>query len=296
MCAYSSHSIATLHTVGEIVGGELSCAVVYNDAAPTWPAWERPWFLTHTNPDRNWAAWQREDPHRRRLIITQNLFPGSENGADWLALGASGAYAAHARALARNLVAAGQGGAVIRLGHEANGTWYRDSLGTTQRDFDLWRRFWRTTVLAMRSVPGARFRFDWCVNAAVRAIPLASWYPGDDVVDIVGVDAYDAGIRADVPGAERWATVYGRPGGVRDVARFAREHGKPLSIPEWGIGPRGGTAATGGDDPEYVRGILGVARANDVAYQAYFYSGDWAAQLDASPRSRDAYRAGAGGA
>jgi hypothetical protein len=265
--------------------------MVFNDAAPDWPAWERPWFATHRNPDLNWAVWQRRDAHRRRLIITQNLFPASEKGADWRANGAAGAYARHARALARNLVAAGQGDAIIRLAHEANGTWYLDSIGTTQRDFDLWRRFWRETVLAMRSVRRAHFRFDFCVNAAKRPIPLERYYPGDDVVDVVGVDAYDTGLPGVAPGRQRWATIYGRPGGIRDVEKFARAHGKTLSLPEWGMGPPGGPKGTAGDDPAYVRGILSVARRNRVAYQSYFYSGEWAAQLRGSPLSLDVLRA-----
>jgi beta-mannanase len=120
----------------------------------------------------------------------------------------------------------------------------------------------------------------------VRPIPLAQWYPGDDVVDIVGVDAYDVG----VPGGQpRWATIYGRRGGVRDVVRFATAHHKPLSIPEWGVGPAG-AKGSGGDDPEYVRGIERVLRDNRIAYQSYFFNAEWAQQLTAGPRSLAVYR------
>ena len=45
----------------------------------------------------------------------------------------------------------------------------------------------------MKSVPGANFTFDWCVNAGYRAINLNAYYPGDDVVDVVGVVAHDVG-------------------------------------------------------------------------------------------------------
>lgn len=294
-CAYSDHSIAALQRFSDLVGAEVNCAVVFNDASPDWRTWERPWFLTTTEPDRNWGKWQRADPGKRRLIITQNLFPDEVKNSDWLHAGAVGAYTAHARALAANLVGAGQGDAVIRLGHEANGTWYPDSLGKTDQDFALWRQFWRATVIAMRSVPGAHFRFDWCVNAAVRPIPLDKYYPGDDVVDIVGVDAYDSGLAGVPAGEGRWQTIYTRPGGARDVAAFARAHGKPLSIPEWGIGPRGAADGTSGDDPAYLAGIEGMTRQNRIAYQGYFYSAGYGLALRSGPQSLARYRRAFGG-
>ncbi len=45
----------------------------------------------------------------------------------------------------------------------------------------------------MRSVAGAHFAFEWDVNALVRPTPLSSFYPGDDVVNIIGIDAYEPG-------------------------------------------------------------------------------------------------------
>jgi hypothetical protein len=293
VCVYSAHHIATLGDFGRMVGRDIDCALVYNDASPDWAGWENPWFLHHPDPDLNWARWATAPGTARRLIITQNLFPSALNATDWRHAGARGDYAGHAAALARNLVAAGLGDAVIRLAHEANGTWYPDSIGSTDDEYALWVAFWRNTVLAMRSVPGAEFRFDWCVNAAWRPIALDKFYPGDDVVDIVGIDAYDSGVRA---GLDRWSTVWGRTGGVRDVLAFATAHGKPLSVPEWGVGPADQDLA-GGDDPAYVDGIAGVVRDNRVAYQSYFYNHQWAMQLAGGPASLDAYRRhfGAGG-
>jgi hypothetical protein len=139
----------------------------------------------------------------------------------------------------------------------------------------------------MKSVRGARFRFDWCVNAAYRRVALDPWYPGDDVVDIIGIDAYDAGIDPSVQ--DRWSVVWGRPLGIRDVRDFARAHRKPLSIPEWGVAPQT-VSQGGGDDGPYVDGIGTTVRDNDVAYQSYFYKYEWADQLRTGPRSLDAYR------
>ncbi len=184
---------------------------------------------------------------------------------------------------------------MIRLAHEANYGGSKNPAGRTATQQRAWRRFWRRAALAMRRVPGARFRFDWTVNAAYEPIPLGRFYPGDDAVDIVGVDAYDAGVRAT---RDRWHALASRPVAIDDVARFATRHGKPLSIPEWGLMPRGPQWLGGGDDPAYVDGIARVLRTRRVAYQAYFYAHDTAAQLRRSPRSlqrlRVLYRRSAG--
>jgi hypothetical protein len=153
-------------------------------------------------------------------------------------------------------------------------------------DYQQWAQFWRLTVIAMKSVPGAHFSFDWCVNAAYRDIPLPDYYPGDDVVDYVGVDAYDSGVAAGLP---RWSTLYSRPGGIADVLAFAKQHHKKLSIPEWGLAPSG--SQLGGDsDPSYIDGIAKVVRQNDVAYQCYFYKYDYATLLAGQPPSLAAYK------
>ena len=177
---------------------------------------------------------------------------------------------------------------MIRLAHEANYEGSKNPVGKTRAQQLDWRRFWARAVRAMRRVPGAHFRFDWTINANYQPLPLASIYPGNGVVDIVGIDAYDAGVRQ---AANRWHVVATRRDGVDEVARFARSHGKPMSFPEWGLMPRGKRWLGGGDDPGYIDGIARTIRPNRVAYQAYFYAHDTAAQLRRSPRSLARYRA-----
>jgi hypothetical protein len=290
VCLYSSHRVTLLKSFSRLTGRDIDCALVFNDATQTWQQWSHPWFLAHPNPDLNWAKWLRAAPpgHPRQLIVTQNLFPSSLDKTDWLDAGARGAFSGYAKTLAQTLVRAGAGNSIIRLAHEANGNWYPDSVGTTDAQMAKWRQFWRNTVLAMKSVPGAHFRFDWTVNAGYRPIPLSKFYPGDDVVDIIGADTYDVGVP---PGqTNRWDSVYNRPGGLRSVVAFASQHHKPLSIPEWGITPPGASPSGGGDDPAFVNGIAGVVRNNPVAYQAYFYSAQYMGQLNAGRQSLAAYR------
>ncbi len=290
---YPGPSVQGLATFEHLVNRSFDCVLVYNNASSDWEGWEDPWFLNGGNRNYDWGAWTRVRASHRQLIITQNLFPSLLNGSDWLDAGADGAYEAYARVLARNLVAAGLGDAVIRLAHEANDTGEPYALGSTDRQLALWRQFWRNTVIAMRSVPGAHFLFDWCINAYWRPIPLSKWYPGNDVVDIIGIDAYDSGVPL---GQDRWTRVYGQRDGIRDVLQFARAHGKPLSIPEWGLAPADAPSLGGGDDPTYIDGIASVVRNNPVAYQAYFYNHDSAQLLADSPLSLAAYRRHFGGA
>jgi hypothetical protein len=293
-CIYAANDIGVLEGFERLVNRQFDCALVFNNAAADWPGWEKPWFLTNQDPRYNWATWATAPGTHRQLVITNNLFPTEVNGSDWLTAGAAGAYEGHARALARNLVAAGLGNSVIRLAHEANDTSYPYSLDSSNQDLVKWRQFWRRTVLAMRSVPGAHFLFDWCINAHQRPIPLSQWYPGDDVVDIVGIDAYDAGVPA---GQDRWQTIYNQSDGIRDVLSFARAHGKPVSLPEWGLWTPGPPSLGGADDAAYVNGIANVVRSNRVAYQSYFYNLDSQTLLRSDPLSLSAYRRhfGAGG-
>jgi hypothetical protein len=287
-CAYARHSHATMRSLERLVGHTFSCAVVFNDASPDWHAWERPWFIAHPSPNLNWGRWATAPGTSRLLVISQSLTPDSVLHGDWRRAGARGRYDGHFTALARNLVAAGLGRSVIRLAHEANYEGSKNPVGRTRSDQLAWRRFWARAVRTMRRVPGARFRFDWTINANWQPLPLSSIYPGDGVVDIIGIDAYDAGVRQ---ATNRWHVVATRADGVDEVAGFARNHRKPMSFPEWGLMPRGPRWLGGGDDPAYIDGMARAFRRNRVAYQAYFYAGDTAAQLRRSPRSLARYRA-----
>ena len=79
---------------------------------------------------------------------------------------------------------AGAGDAVIVLGWEMNGITYT---GRCAPNPPMWKIYWRRIVATMRSVDGARFRFDFAPSRGRDAIPWTECYPGDDVVDIIGM-------------------------------------------------------------------------------------------------------------
>ncbi len=270
-------------------GIEYNCIETFTDQNPTWAAWVDPWILV--NPDAPFIAWVAADPSGHSLIDTQNLIPDSEaSDPNWTAECAAGDFNLYAAEFATNMVAAGLGDTVIRLGHEMNGDWYNDSLGTTLAEWQQWGQCFAQEVTAMRAVPGCHFLFDWNVNANYRDIPLADFYPGNAYVDIIGIDAYDeTGVSIPAVGQPgRFQALAAEPDGLDEVAAFAAANDKPLSIPEWG------TLSTQGDDGAYVTAMANFIASHDVAYNSYFNADvDNVYPLDPSvaPLTVTAYRA-----
>jgi hypothetical protein len=159
--------------------------------------------------------------------------------------------------LGRSLVAAGQQYAILRVGWEWSTTlvpWGVQSTTPAQyvTAFD-------DIVTAMRSVSGQHFLFDWCAveGATPTNGPYAASYPGDQYVDYIGTDVYDNPTVS-------WTDGLNTVGGLSSTVAFAAQHGKYVSIPEWGL--------DGYDDPAFVNDMHGfiVNPANNVAYSSYF--------------------------
>ncbi len=136
--------------------------------------------------------------------------------------------------VAKNMVAAGFGSSIIRLGWEFNGGWFPWAAGGCPSAFV---GAFQQVVTAMRSVPGQSFTFEWNPTRGDQGVGnLATFYPGDSYVDYVGLDVYDI----------EWATYPGMPtefsdmetqtDGLNWLASFASEHNKPMVFPEWGLG------------------------------------------------------------
>ena len=116
------------------------------------------------------------------------------------------------------------------------------------KDHNAFSTYWRNIVEAMRAEPGNAFQFDWNVNNGAGPVDATHYYPGDDVVDFVGVDAYDvAGTVYPYPKTcdracrssvqdRAWDTViFGGNRSLSFWSKFASQHKKPLSVPEWGL-------------------------------------------------------------
>ncbi|MGW6942962.1 glycoside hydrolase family 26 protein [Streptomyces xanthophaeus] len=238
---------------------------------------------------RTWARWRNERADRL-FVLNVPMQERNEAGvpdsrvAELIRSGARGANDHHFRQLARRLVDLGVPDTVIVLGWEMNGFNYTHRC---RPDPENWKRYWRRIVAAMRAVEGQRFRFDYAPNRGGDAIAWTRCYPGDDVVDIVGMDSYDQ-----EPGATFDEQVT-QPYGLQQQVDFAKAHGKRISYPEWGLFRHG-------DNPEYVRRMLAWFAEHEPLYHSitdYCPHGVW--QCGQNPRSAQAFRellsAGPGG-
>jgi hypothetical protein len=286
---YNSYDVAgSLKLIERYTHVHYNCIVTYSNADTTWAQWVSPWL---TSPQTDFPRWLAAGRRARTIVITQNLVPDQvDHQAGWEETCASGAFRRYGASLAEHLVRAGFGYSVVRLGPEMNGTWYYDSLGQGPASWRAWASCFAQTVEAMRSVPHEHFLFDWNVNAGYRVIPLADFYPGDNYVDVIGIDAYDEAPHGGLPPVEapsRWQALVSELLGLEDVYRFAQAHGKPLSIPEWGTvsGPNGG------DDANYVQHMGQFVASHNVSYQAWYDGGSGVLSLTptSAPLSLAAY-------
>ncbi|MEV5881766.1 glycosyl hydrolase [Streptomyces sp. NPDC052020] len=228
-----------------------------------------------------WARWRNEKADRMFVLNVPMLERNEEGVPDdevrrLLREGAAGWFDHHFRALGERLVRLNAADTVIVLGWEMNGITYTHRCGP---DPAAWKAYWNRIVTTMRSVPGQRFRFDFTPSRGRDAIPWTECYPGDDTVDIIGMDAYDQ------PRGMPFDEQVREPYGLRAHVEFAKAHGKPISYPEWGL-------FRNGDNAAYVKGMLAWMDEHKPLYHTltdYCPHGVW--QCAENPRSAEAYRA-----
>jgi hypothetical protein len=119
----------------------------------------------------------------------------------------------------------------LRPAHEMNGTWYPWSVGAGVAPADF-RRAWRTVydIFDAAGFADRSVRWLWCVNAETTAdVDLAVCYPGDQYVDVIGVDGYNFG------SSQTWST-WTPPATIFEPAfeQIRDLTQAPLSVPEFG--------------------------------------------------------------
>jgi len=166
----------------------------------------------------------------------------------------------------------------IRFGHEFNGDWYTKWLVNADNNEDYKKAFARFSQMVHDDLVVAKGRdakVVWPPNSDDHnGIKATDSWPGDQYVDVVGVDYYDWD---EASNQSKWDEVfnktgtYGGPAGIGAWQAFAREHGKPLSLPEWGT-----TGSGPYDDPFFIQKMNEFFRANagtgpgQVWYEIYF--------------------------
>jgi hypothetical protein len=215
-----------------------------------------------------------------RLSYGLPLLPRQDAGS--LADVAAGAHDDTWRSIAALLRKHGRDDASIRIGLEANGDWFPWGIGHQgHNDPAQFVAAYRRVAQVLRAeLPRAELGFDiGCAHPMAgqrdRLDSLTALYPGDDVVDVVGCDHYDAGSSV-VRDETTWQRVLRPPRGpgLADVLDFAVAHGKGFAVPEWGL-----TAAAkggGGDNVLFLTRMhdFFAAHAMHVAYENYFNEPD----------------------
>jgi hypothetical protein len=228
-----------------------------------------------------WSQWVRAQPGRN-LILSVPMLAGTANVS--LAQCGAGQYDVHWANLASELAHYGLHRAYLRLGWEPDGGWYAWKAPQGQGNEANYASCFRRIVQVMRNAqPANQWKFVWNPTTAWRSKSyLDAIWPGNEYVDIVGIDLYD----------QSWArNTYPYPSVCDASCRFGRQqnawtrqswylyairdfaiaHGKPMAIPEWGVAIRPDRHG-GGDNPYFVRKMHEFIHdpANHVAFHAYF--------------------------
>lgn len=183
----------------------------------------------------------------------------------------SGKFDGYFREIGKALKSHGLGNAIIRLGWEANGSgfpWYAGNQA------EAYKACFRRQVKNLKSqAPG--LRIEWTMRKG-NGLPYSveKIYPGNDVVDIIGVLYYDR--FPAVHTEKQWQaslkeTHRGGPKGLATYLQFAKSRGKKLAVPEWGVSD-GYKGAGARDNPFFIEKMFQFFKANagSIAYETYF--------------------------
>jgi hypothetical protein len=173
---------------------------------------------------------------------------GLVSGESWSAA-ASGAYLSRWTSAVRHIreKRAGKGTTYIRFAHEMTGDWMPWSVNSS--NVGAFKTAWRMYfAMVRREFPEAKLVFS--PNEGNHSgVPFDQVWPGDDVVDVVGPDVYDGYPNKSSKAVwdEAYTVTNDGPQGLGTWLAFARAHGKPLALPEWGL--------RYADTPVFIKGV-----------------------------------------
>lgn len=220
-------------------------------------------------PEITWEPW---DPARGTAPSTYSM-----------ASIAAGRHDSYIRSWARAAAAWGRP-VRLRFAHESNGSWYPWAVGVNGTTASQYAAAWRRVVTLFRSAGARNVQFVWCPNIPFAGTPaLASIYPGDAYVDVVGLDGYNWGTSQDWSQWGTFTDVFGA--GVNELRSFTA---KPLVLGEVGC------AEAGGDKAAWIADMFAVLDAHpEVRGFTWFNAAketDW--RVESTQASLDAFRAG----
>lgn len=221
-------------------------------------------------------------PGPRKVIISQTL---SNPGWD-MAVAAAGGHDSEYQQAVNKLIPWKHRILSVRIGWEFNANggypWSIGGAGSNQTPANYAAAFHRFATMFRAGLPGVLI--DWC-PLSDHTIPDA-WYPGDDVVDVIGNDVYVK--QAFHPNS--FAATLATPAGLLWQEQFASAHGKLIGYPEWAIDYTDGSAWIQAMAEWMMR-----PRANRCIYQSYWNSNSVVGTyLNDKPLNLAAYKAAFG--
>lgn len=180
---------------------------------------------------------------------------------------ATGTYNDYYKQVAGQLAAyrPGDSKIYVRTGWEFNGNWFPWSAqGKEQAFIDSFHQF----VDTFRSVSD-RFVFEWNVNQSdgySQTMNPATAYPGDDYVDIIGMDFYYDPKWDSADPMVAWNNMVNERYGLQWLENFAATHNKPTAYSEWGV--------TTDNMAPYVAQAKAWFDSHNVVYQTYWNTDD----------------------
>ena len=204
---------AGVNSFAATTGAQVTMAETYlpwgaNTGTSAGAGWS---YLTTRSTLASWLSSWAGTSDQMVIGVPMVAINSSGTPENTLAQGAAGDENANFVAIAQNLVALGFGNAILRPGWEFDGTWYP---WTVQSDTDAanFATYFQNVVTAMRSVPGANFKFLW----SPAGFQSLSWnindaYPGNAYVNYVSFDIYDWSLATDLPWRGPKQFGHGRP-------------------------------------------------------------------------------------
>ena len=129
----------------------------------------------------------------------------------------------------------------LRFAHEMNGNWYPWSAGVNGNSADQYVAAWRHVHDIFQRVGATNVSWVWTPNVIMGATPtLASLYPGDAYVDVIGMDGYNWGT------SQSWGSTWQTPSQVfgQTLAALEQISSRPEIIGETASTEIGGNKAT----------------------------------------------------
>ncbi len=238
----------------------------------------------------SWNAWsQSKSPTAQNLtpVVAVGLGTKSDNGSGTLQAIANGAHDDTYRGIAEAYRDAGYKTIDMRIGWEMNGNFMPWSMGNTTDSVNQWKAAFAHVADVVHGVSGMKVNVVWNPNLANNnQIDVSTAYPGDDKVDIIGLDIYSKTYKYDSsvsdsqyynnPSASQYHPDGQSPSqwGLAQTIDLAKQHGKPVGIGETGVGVGDSTALPGTIAADFsAPGAPSLAFVN--VWDVWTGEGDW---------------------